>query len=202
VAPTSTQPTTAPDRTPSVTAGQLNAATLAAAALGRGWTGPVAQGSGYARLDNTVQGCPARAGVLTAHEAAKPGQGILVAYQTADQNTVLNQVQLTIGVDTAARAKAYVDFLRTVPTSCPDGKVDKYPFHLTAGASRSLGDEDVTLHSVVDLGDGSPLELDTGVVRIGGLVVSFYGATDQVDRYLPAAAAAARAALAGTVSGV
>jgi hypothetical protein len=36
----------------------------------------------------------------------------------------------------------------------------------------------------------------------GGLVVSFYGATDQVDRYLPAAAAAARTALAGTVSGV
>ncbi|MFC4586024.1 hypothetical protein [Sphaerisporangium corydalis] len=116
----------------------------------------------------------------------------------------MNQVQLAVGVDSAARATQFIETMRGIPALCPQGRaLGKYPFRLTTGPARGLGDEDVTLHMTVSLPHGyDPLELDTGFTRVGGLVILFYGTSEQVSRYLPLALASARSALAGTVPGV
>jgi hypothetical protein len=201
---TTAPPTASPtvtDAEPTATQAQLDGAAPTGGDLGSGWSGPKDTTAGFARLDNFLSGCSARADVIDDHERAKPAKGALVSYGHADEATVLNQVQAAIGADTIARAGAYLGFLRTVPRDCPTGEVEGYAVAISLGAPRGLGEDEVSLHAVVDL-PGDPLELDLGFARTGGLVVSFYGTTGQVDQYLPVAFRTASTELAGEVAGV
>ncbi|MFD0521198.1 hypothetical protein [Paractinoplanes durhamensis] len=173
------------------------------ALLGSDWKGPAKLSKGFPAIDRYVQNCSQSSTLKSRHESLKPPTGAYGFYDNVDENTSLNQVSTAAGVDTIARASAFLDFLRTVPQACPTGKaLDKFPYRLTAEDGTG-GDEELRLRMSITLpGPGEPLVIDMGYVRTGGLVISFYGESRQVDEYLPIATEFATGNLAGTVAGV
>jgi len=200
----STPPPGPVDFSPTITEEQFRGALPAASALGAEWTGPADVGTVFPRLDNFVHGCEDPSRFHNESEEVKPFQGASASYRNKDDQVVLNTVQAAVGADTISRATAYLTFLGTIPGLCPDGlALGQYPFRMVTAPPRVLGDENLTLRISVTLPDGGPpLELDTGCVRVGGLVIFFYGTPGQVDEYLPKAVEAARTGLAGHVPGV
>ncbi|GAA5049276.1 hypothetical protein HNP84_004312 [Thermocatellispora tengchongensis] len=175
---------------------------VAAAALGPGWSGPQEQGSGFGG-PNQLDGCDAFADLKRDLVDVAPEPGLLAAYRHEDPDTVLNQIQMAVGVDDIATAEKHLSVIRTMPSVCPTGQVlGQFPVRVSEGPKRGLGDEEFTLRLSVDDGGSSPLELDTGYVRVGGLIVKVYGTAEQVERYLPIAVEQARKTLAGRVPGV
>ncbi|NJP34269.1 hypothetical protein [Micromonospora thermarum] len=202
--PTPTAVASPSDFTPTIAADQLRRGLPTAVALGAQWHGPTDQGTGFPDLGKFVQGCPQPGRLRTGHEETKPIRGALGSYLNADKSVVLNTVQVGLGVDTISRSMAYLAFLRTVPGGCTSGLLQgKYPMRMSLAPPRSLGDEEVNLRIAVDLPDrGTPLELENAFVRVGGLVVVFYGVPAQVDEYLSTALTSARQALTGGVPGL
>ncbi len=192
------------DFTPTITADQLGRGLPTAAALGAQWRGPTDRSTGFPGIGKFVQGCPQPGRLRTGHEETKPIRGALGSYVNADKSVVLNTVQIGLGIDTISRATAYLAFLRTVPGACASGLFQgKYPMRMSLAPPRSLGDEEANLRIAVDLPDGgTPLEIENGFVRVGGLVLVFYGVPAQVDEHLPTALTAARQALTGGVPGL
>lgn len=200
--PATTTSAAPPDFAPKVSTADLRAGLVPSSKLGSAWNGPDRISDGFPKLDNYVQNCSQSSGLTRRHEALKPRAGGFAFYDNVDPNVVLSTVSTGVGVDTIARASAYLAFLRTLPQACPTGKVLKrYPFDLAEVTSSPAGDEAVRLRMTVALPDG-PLLLDLGYVRQGGLVVVFYGEQDQVDEFLSTSFNHARAALAGNVPGI
>ncbi|GAA2638480.1 hypothetical protein [Paractinoplanes durhamensis] len=192
------------DFAPKVSEGALRTKAIPPSALlGSDWKGPAKLSKGFPAIDRYVQNCSQSSTLKSRHESLKPPTGAYGFYDNVDENTSLNQVSTAAGVDTIARASAFLDFLRTVPQACPTGKaLDKFPYRLTAEDGTG-GDEELRLRMSITLpGPGEPLVIDMGYVRTGGLVISFYGESRQVDEYLPIATEFATGNLAGTVAGV
>jgi hypothetical protein len=186
------------DAAPAIARDVLDAAAPTGRDLGPGWSGPIETKAEFTRIATLISGCRAHDEVVIEHEAAKPRTGTAARYERSDPVAGLT---VTVGVDTIARNTAYLEFIRTVPTRCPTSGAGENPMKISAGPPHGLGEDEASLHFVVEVPD-HPFGIDLGFVRVGGLVVSCYALSDNLDPCLRSSLTSARAALTGKVTGV